>query len=79
MGEQQNHPFKLSFDSSSKVDLHGWHAAWRTLVTLLVISGMALGVLGVLNIAGWRARVLARLFRIENRPLIVAAPASFRT
>jgi glucose/arabinose dehydrogenase len=76
--ERQNHPFKLSSNRSSKVGLQGSHAAWRTLVTLLVISGVALGALAVLNIAGWRARILSRLFRTENRPLIVAPPASFR-
>jgi hypothetical protein len=78
VGEKQNHPFNLSFKPSSKVDLQGLNAAWRTLVKALAISGVALGVLVVSNVAGWRARVFARLFRIENLPLIVAPPASFR-
>jgi glucose/arabinose dehydrogenase len=56
----------------------GSRAAWRTLITLLILSGVALGVLAVLNIAGWRARVLARLLRTENRSLMVAPPPNFQ-
>ena len=52
MAEQQNHPFKLSFNRSSKVDLQGSHAAWRTLVALLVISGVVGRCLGGIEYRG---------------------------
>jgi glucose/arabinose dehydrogenase len=50
----------------------------RKLVTLLIIAAAVLAFLAVCNVAGWRARVLARLFRTENRPVIVTPPAGFQ-
>jgi len=32
----------------------------------------------VFNVGGWRARVVSRITRVENRPLVVPAPAGFR-
>ena len=52
--------------------------ARRTLVKLLIIVGVTLGILMVLNPAGWRARLLARLFRTTNWPVMVTPPASFQ-
>ncbi len=77
MGEEPNQPFHLSRNPSSKVGFQRSRAVWRNLVVLLII-GAALGVLAVSNVAGWRARVLARLLRTENRPVMVAPPASFQ-
>ncbi len=51
--------------------------ARRTLFTLLIIVGVPLGILMVLNLAGWRARLLARLFRATNRAVIVTPPQPF--
>jgi glucose/arabinose dehydrogenase len=51
---------------------------WRTLVTLLIVIGMTLGILMVLNPAGWRARLLARVFRSANPAVMVTPPASFQ-
>jgi glucose/arabinose dehydrogenase len=50
----------------------------RTLVTLLIIVGVTLGILMALNPAGWRARLLARLFRATNRAVMVTPPANFQ-
>jgi glucose/arabinose dehydrogenase len=77
MGEEPNQNFHLSRNPSSKVGFQGSRAVWRNLVVLLII-GAALGVLVVSNVAGWRARVLARLLRTENRPVMVSPPASFQ-
>ena len=52
--------------------------ARRTLVTLLIIVGGTLGILMVLNPAGWRARLLARLFRATNWAVMVTPPANFQ-
>ena len=52
--------------------------ARRTLVKLLIIVGVTLGILMVLNPAGWRARLLARLFRATNWPVMVTPPANFQ-
>jgi hypothetical protein len=52
--------------------------ARRTLVTLLIIAGVMLGILMVLNPAGWRARLLARLFSCHNRAVMGTLPAKFQ-
>ena len=77
MGEEPNQPFHLSCYSSWKVGFQRSRAVWRNLVVLLII-GAALGLLVVSNVAGWRARVLARLLGTESRPVMVAPPASFQ-
>ena len=71
-------PVRRHSGTLSRMGFQGSRGAWRTLITPLIVSGVALGVLAVLNIAGWRARVLARLLRTENRPLMVAPPANFQ-
>ena len=50
----------------------------RTLVTLLIVIGVTLGILLVLNPAGWRARLLARVFRSANPAVMVTPPTSFQ-
>src|SRR6185437_12135151 len=52
-------------------------AARRVAATFVVIVIAGMAVLGVLNTGGWRARILAVLFRTNNKPRVVAAPASF--
>jgi len=32
----------------------------------------------VLNVGGWRARILARLLRVDNQPVVAAAPPNFQ-
>jgi glucose/arabinose dehydrogenase len=49
---------------------------WRRLILLAAIAG-ALAVLLLANVGGWRSRVLARLLRVENWPIVVSPPANF--
>jgi glucose/arabinose dehydrogenase len=42
------------------------------------IAAVALTVVGLLNVSGWRALVLARLFRIDNDPVVVPLPSNFQ-
>jgi glucose/arabinose dehydrogenase len=49
--------------------------------TLLLWTGIVLGVLAVLfilNVAGWRARIAARLLRVDNDPQVVSPGVSFQ-
>ena len=48
---------------------------WQKLSTL--IAALII-LLALLNVGGWRARILARLFRIDNQPLIVPPPPNFQ-
>lgn len=36
-----------------------------------------LGIILALNVGGWRARILARLFRVDNYPVVAAPPPGF--
>ena len=51
---------------------------------LRAFAGIALAVVAsvlaflLLNLGGWRARVLARFLRVDNQPLVVAPPANFQ-
>jgi glucose/arabinose dehydrogenase len=60
------------------MDFRGARGGGRVVVPLVIVAGAALGVLALLNVAGWRARVVARFLRTENQPLVVAAPAHFQ-
>jgi len=75
VGEKQNQELGPSPPPRQKIVLRQSSVGWRD---LLIISAAALGVLATFNVAGWRARILARVFRIENRPVIVTPPASFQ-
>ena len=47
----------------------------------LLATAFALGTLAMfllLNIAGWRARVLARVLRVNNPPVVVSSPPDFQ-
>ena len=50
----------------------------RALVTCLSLVGGIAIFLGLLNVGGWRARILARLLRIDNYPVVVPLPTDFR-
>ena len=50
---------------------------WRRLVWTATIVAAALSLFLALNLGGWRALVLARLFRVDNDPVFVEPPASF--
>jgi glucose/arabinose dehydrogenase len=46
---------------------------------LIVLAGFALGVcVFLLNAGGWRARILARLLRVNNAPTVVSPPPGFQ-
>lgn len=49
----------------------------RTIFTYAVLAGAALTFFLVFNIGGWRARILARLTRVDNDPVVVSPPSSF--
>ena len=51
----------------------------RRVVAIVTIAAAALFVFLLLNVGGWRARILARLFRVDNRPVVVPAPSDFST
>jgi len=45
---------------------------------LLVLVAGVLAFLALLNAGGWRARILARLLRTDNHPVVVPLPVDFR-
>lgn len=49
----------------------------RWIAWLAVAATAAVAMLAVLNIGGWRARILASLLRVENRAVVVPAPPGF--
>jgi glucose/arabinose dehydrogenase len=49
----------------------------RGLFAVLTVAAITL-VMFLLNAAGWRARILARLFRVENWPVVVPPPTNFQ-
>jgi glucose/arabinose dehydrogenase len=51
---------------------------WRRLVAIVAIAAAALSMLFLLNLGGWRARILARLFRVDNQPVVVPPPPDFQ-
>jgi glucose/arabinose dehydrogenase len=52
---------------------------WRRLVAIVAIAAAALTMLSfLLNLGGWRARILARLFRVDNWPVVVPPPPDFQ-
>lgn len=50
----------------------------RGFLILCAVSLGALAAIVLLNVGGWRARVRARLLRVENPPLIIAPPPNFQ-
>ena len=51
---------------------------WRAVVALVLITGAVTSVVLLLNVGGWRARLLSRLTRVENWPVVVAPPPNFQ-
>jgi len=45
---------------------------------LAAIASAALAVLLLLNVGGWRARIVARLLRVNNGPVVVPPPPDFQ-
>jgi glucose/arabinose dehydrogenase len=50
----------------------------RTFVAVVTIATTVLAGILLLNTGGWRALILARLFRVDNDPVMVPRPANFR-
>src|SRR5271170_1483673 len=50
----------------------------RSFLVIAAVSLGAIAMLLLLNVAGWRARVLARLLRVDNHPVVVAPPPNFQ-
>ena len=50
----------------------------RSFSALALITAGALGVILLLNLGGWRARILARALRTDNAPLVVPRPRNFQ-
>jgi glucose/arabinose dehydrogenase len=50
----------------------------RSFIVTVAASLAALTMFLLLNVAGWRARVLARLLRVDNPPLVVSPPPNFQ-
>lgn len=48
---------------------------WQRLIALIAA---VIVVFALLNVGGWRARILARLFRVDNQPVIVPPPQNFQ-
>jgi glucose/arabinose dehydrogenase len=53
---------------------------WRASFAVLTIAAPALALFSffLLNVGGWRARILARVFRVDNWPVVVSPPTNFR-
>jgi glucose/arabinose dehydrogenase len=49
----------------------------RRRAVVVLAAAVIVVLLLVLNPGGWRARVLARLLRVDNQPMIIAPPANF--
>jgi glucose/arabinose dehydrogenase len=48
------------------------------MVASVALAAAISGLLLLLNVGGWRARILARLLRTENEPIVVPLPANFQ-
>ena len=50
----------------------------RVFLGLVAVSLGALAAVLLLNVGGWRARILARLLRVKNPPVVVTPPPNFQ-
>jgi len=50
----------------------------RRFVQLWAIAVVAIAAFALLNVNGWRTRVMGRVLRIDNGPVVVAPPAGFQ-
>jgi glucose/arabinose dehydrogenase len=51
---------------------------WLGSSVLAAIVAIALSILLILNVGGWRVLVLARLLRVDNDPVVVEPPSGFQ-
>lgn len=58
--------------------LHPRKKVRRSMVLIGLIAAAALAIIFLLNIRGWRSRVLMRVLRVDNWPTVVSPPANFR-
>jgi len=49
----------------------------QRLILLMVLIATAITLLLILNLGGWRARVLSRFLRTNNQPMVVSPPSNF--
>jgi len=49
----------------------------RRLLQLATLAAVAIFLFLLMNVGGWRQRVLARVSRVDNSPTIIAAPPNF--
>src|SRR5579864_8936380 len=54
------------------------NSPWRIAIACVVIIAAAISVPLALNLGGWRARILARLTRADNWPVVVPTPPNFQ-
>jgi len=50
----------------------------RALIWFSALAAGAITLLALLNVGGWRARILARLLRTDNQPVVVPLPPNFQ-
>ena len=50
----------------------------RSLIALVAVAIGALMMFLLLNVGGWRERILARLLRVNNPPVVISAPPNFQ-
>jgi glucose/arabinose dehydrogenase len=50
----------------------------RPIAEAAIAATLAVSVFFLLNLGGWRARILARLFRVDNWPVVVSPPPNFQ-
>jgi len=53
-------------------------AVWGTVAACVIVASIAIAPILLLNVGGWRARIVSRLTRVDNWPLVVPPPPSFR-
>jgi glucose/arabinose dehydrogenase len=51
---------------------------WQVIAGIASAAAVLALVVVLFNIGGWRARILARLLRVENQPVIVPPPPNFQ-
>jgi glucose/arabinose dehydrogenase len=54
------------------------HVLRRSFIALGLIIAAALAVILLLNVGGWKMRILARVLRTDNWPVVVSPPANFQ-
>lgn len=55
-----------------------WRTYWKAIVALLALLTAGPALFLLLNVGGWRARIIAVLESVYNRPVVVPPPANFQ-